>query len=156
MKIKVAQVVGLNTDQKAAQVVSESRGEGSYFFAVLILSCDDAFTKGRQVLSEISDFYFELDSGTPAEKLTATFEEAKKKLGVEGFSVLLASISGKVLYLQSIGDVTVFLKREEKLSPLNSNISGQLISGFLQESDRLLFATASLITFLGDDLADSL
>lgn len=156
MKIKVAQVVGLNTDQKAAQVVLESRGEGVYFFAVLILSCDDAFTKGRQALSEISDFYFELDTGTPAEKLTATFEEAKKKLGAEGFSVLLASVSGKVLYIQSVGDVTVFLKRGEKISPLNSNTSGQLISGFLQENDRLLFATASLITFLGDDLSDSL
>lgn len=154
MKLKIAQVIGLNTDQKAAQVVSNIRGDQA-FLAVLDLSCDDAFTKGRQALSEIADFYFDL-AATGGEKLLATFEEAKKKLEGE-FSLLLATISGKVLYVIGQGQIEVILKRSDKLSPLLS-VGGpnQLISGFLQGGDRLLLSTPSLTHFLGEDLEKSL
>lgn len=156
MKLKIAQVIGLNTDQKAAQVISNARNGDNSFFAVLDLTSDDAFTKGRQVLSELSDFYFDFE-GTPAEKLNAAFEEAQKKLAHEEFAILAASVSGKVLYLIGKGAVQVYLKRAEKLSSLLSvGAPNQLISGFLQEGDRLLFSTLSLISFLGDDLSKSL
>src|SRR3989344_8367622 len=156
MKLKIAQVIGLNTDQKAAQVISTARNEENSFLAVLDLSSDDAFTKGRQALSEISDFYFDFE-GTPVEKLNASFEEAQKKFGAEDFAILLAAISGKILYLISKGAVEVYLKRSGKLSPLlSAGPSNQLISGFLKEGDRLLLSTSSLISFLGDDLSKSL
>jgi len=61
MKLKVAQVIGLNTDQKAAQVISSPQDADNSFFAVLELKCDDAFTKGRQALTELSDFYFDFE-----------------------------------------------------------------------------------------------
>lgn len=155
MKLKIVQVVGLNTDQKAAQVTSEIREGDNSFFAVLILSCDDAFTKGRQILSDLSDFYFDFEGG-PAEKLTATFAQSQKKFETEEYSLLLGSIAGKVLYLISQGEVEVYLKRLDKLSPLlSAGGPNQLISGFLQEGDRLLFATHTLITFLGEDLTKS-
>jgi len=151
MKLKIAQVIGLNTDQKAAQVISNS-DEANSFFAVLILSSDDAFTKGRQMLGELSDFYFDFEDA-PAGKLKSTFEEAQKKLAAD-FSILLASISGKVLYIISKGEVEVYLKRSDKLSPLLSvGAPSQLISGFLQEGDRLFLSTASLTHFLGYDLS---
>ena len=161
MKTKVAQVIGLNTDQKAAQVISSIREEEA-FFSVLQLSCDDAFSKGRLALSELADFYFEFD-GSAAEKLDATFEEAKKKLSVEGtFDLLLSSISGKVLYLIGQGNIEAHLKRSDeqssfaKRSKLSSLLSigqpSQIISGFLQMNDRILLSTSSLVTFLDKEL----
>ncbi len=151
MELKIVQVLGLNTDQKAAQVISSARGDNT-FLAVLDLSCDDAFTRGRQVLSELSEVYFDFE-GTPPEKLAATFKEAKEKFKEEEFSLLTASISGRILYLLGAGDVEVYLKRASEVSPLLSvGAPAQLISGFLQAGDKLLLSTKSLITFLGEDL----
>lgn len=153
MNLKIAQVVGLNTDQKAAQVISDSRDSDNSFFAVLDLSSDDAFTKGRQILSEVADFYFDFE-GSPSEKLQKTFEEIQKRLEGSEFSVLLAAVSGKVLYLISQGAVEAYLKRADNLSSLLSvGTQGQLISGFLQEGDSLFLSTASLTQFLADDLS---
>lgn len=155
MKLNIAQVIGLNTDQKAAQVTSAQR-DGNSFLGVLTLSCDDAFTKGRQTLSELEDFYFEIE-GTVAEKLAAAFTEAQKKLSNQvEFDLILAAISGKVLYLIGKGEVGVYLKREDKLSSLLQIASGQLVSGFVSAGDRLLFSTTSLVNFLGTDLGKSL
>ncbi len=152
MEIKIAQVIGLNTDQKAAQVISTSRN-GDSFFAVLDLTCDDAFTKGRQILSDLSDFYFDFESTSIGEKLNATFEKAKEVFAQDEYALLLVSISGKVLYLISQGMMEVYLKRNEKLSSLLAvGAPAQLISGFLQAEDQLLLATKSLVEFLGEDL----
>lgn len=155
MQLKIAQVIGLNTDQKAAQVTSTTL-EDTTFLAILDLSSDDAFTRGRQVLSELSDFFFESE-GAPAEKLKATFAEGKQKFADGEFSLCLASFCGKALYLLGSGNVEVYLKREDKISALfSTGASEQLISGFMNPGDRLLFATTSLITFLGDDFKSAL
>mgnify|MGYP001559005643 CR=1 FL=1 len=72
MKLKVAQVIGLNTDQKAAQVLhSEGDGENA-FFGLINLESDDAFTRGRQTLSEISDAYFDFEL-PPSQKLSKIY-----------------------------------------------------------------------------------
>lgn len=156
MRLKIAQVIGLNTDQKAAQVTSSLRDDNS-FLSVLQITSDDAFTKGRQILSGLEDFYFEAE-GNISEKLNATFKEAESKSlkGLE-FDLLLAVIAGKVLYLIGRGQVEVYLKRGDKLSPLLSvGAPMQLVSGFLQDGDRLMFSTGSLITFLGPELEKAL
>lgn len=153
MQLKYAQIIGLNTDQKASQTNFTSQDEENAFLAVLQLSCDDAFTKGRQTLAELSDFYFEFD-GSPAQKLTATFGEAAKKFSEAEFHLGLATVSGKVLYLISQGEVVALLKREDKISNLlEMGSEKQLISGFLNEGDRILLATKSLTQTLADDLA---
>ncbi|MDD5147452.1 MAG: hypothetical protein PHV63_02835 [Candidatus Daviesbacteria bacterium] len=164
MKLKIAQVIGLNTDQKAAQAASAVRDD-STFLAVLELISDDAFTKGRATLSEIEDFYFESEGGA-GEKLTATFKEFEEKFsGEEDFSLGLAVISGKILYLIGKGQVEVNLKRKDKLlsllsvgTPSQSTAKQQacLISGFLEDGDKLLISTKSFITFLGSELEKSL
>src|SRR3989338_4097307 len=156
MKLNIAQVIGLNTDQKAAQVTSSER-DGNSFFAVLSLTCDDAFTKGRQVLSELEDFYFESE-GTVAEKLDAAFAEAQKKLSeqVTDWDLVLAAVSGKVLYLIGNGEVDVYLKRSDKISSLLKVASVQLVSGFINAGDKLVFSTRSLTAFLGSDFTKCL
>lgn len=157
MKLKIAQVVGLNTDQKAAQVISQVQNSENAFLGLLQLSCDDAFTKGRQALSELADFYFDFE-GSPAQKLTATFAEGVKKFSKEGgWDLCLAGVSGKVLYLTGQGQVEVYLKRRDKLSSLLATGSeGQLISGFLEDGDKLLLVSKNLSNFLGEALSKSL
>lgn len=151
MKLKTVQVIGLNTDQKAAQVSSDIR-EDSTFLAVLQLTSDDAFTKGRQALSELEDFFFEFE-GTQAEKLNATFKEASQKFEGLEYDLALAVVAGKVLYLVGQGQVEVYLRREGKLSSLLSvGAPSQLVSGFISTGDKLLFGTKTLIDFLDEDL----
>ena len=151
MKTKIAQVIGLNTDQKAALVLSSQREDESIFLAVLDLTCDDAFTRGRQVLNELSDDFFD-EEGSISLKLNNAFTSAYTKLSdVSGFDLLLATISGKVLYLIFNGNVVAFLKRGTISSLLDIGSPKQLISGFLEEGDRVLLSTSSLSNFLGDD-----
>lgn len=157
MKLKIAQIIGLNTDQKAAQVISSLR-DGNAFLAVLEVTSDDAFTKGRAALSELEDFYFDFEGGA-AEKLQATFEESGKKFdeSVSEWSLCLATILDKALYIINKGAMVVYLKRADKLSPLLPvGASSQLISGFLTDGDKLLFSTENLTTFLGPELNKSL
>lgn len=154
--ILVAKAIGLNTDQQAAQALYSPREDGDSFLAVLSLTSDDAFTRGRQLLLDLSDLYFD-EEGTVSEKLEKTFKQGVEKLkDVESFDLGVAVISGKVLYLLVQGKIKVMLNREGSTSPLLEEGSGQLISGFLKESDRVLFATESLINFLGSDLKNSL
>ncbi len=164
MKYKTAQAIGLNTDQEAALALSSVKEEENIFLGVLQLVCDDAFTKGRQVLTELADFYLEesltsevLDN-TPAKRLIATFKLAKEKLqDTENPHIILAAVSGKALYLIHQGEVEAFLKRSGNLSALiDHNQSEQLVSGFLQDLDKVLLSTKSLVSFLGDDLEKSL
>lgn len=156
MNIKVAQIVGLNTDQKAALILYQQREEET-FLSVLQLRCDDAFTKGRTNLSEFADFYFDFE-GTAAEKLNATFKETLEKFSsADTFDLLLSAVSSKALYLIGQGEIAAYLKRRGKLSPLlEIGASAQIISGFLQVGDRILLSTKSLVAFLGEDLDNSL
>lgn len=157
MKLKIAQVIGLNTDQKAALVTSEFQEGENGFFALTQLTCDDAFTKGRQILSELADFYFDFESASGGQKLTATFAKGLESLPEGDRDLILAATSGKIFYLLGEGRVEVYLKREGKLaSLLTAGPQGQLVSGFLQEGDKILLSTRGLADFLGEDLTKSL
>lgn len=153
MKLKAAQVIGLNTDQKAAQVLhSEGDGENA-FFGLINLESDDAFTRGRQTLSEISDAYFDFEF-SPSQKLSEAFKLIVEKLqDAANFDLVLSSVSGKALYLIGRGEVEVYLKRDAKVSQLLSvGAPADLISGFLQKGDRIFFATKNLTTHLSGDI----
>lgn len=169
MHYKAAQVIGPNTDQVAAQSLSSIRDEGSVFAAVIHLNCDDAFTRGRQALAELADLYFEEDGSIP-EKLKNTFFKAEELLNKPPdslsevkqptevkYDLVIAVISGKTLYLIYEGEVVVYLKRNGKVSSLLSIGSPkQIISGFLQDDDRILLATADLSEYLETELSKTL
>ena len=153
--IKVGKVVGINTDQQAALASSTGSEGDSYFLAILSLVCDDAFTRGRQLLSEISDAYFDASEGS-AKGLTEAAEALKSKLSdTESYSFLLGGFSGKALYLIGKGEVVAKLQRSGGVSPLDLS-SGQLVSGFLQEGDRVILATVTMVEFLGGEFTPSL
>ncbi|TSC63817.1 MAG: Uncharacterized protein G01um101493_326, partial [Microgenomates group bacterium Gr01-1014_93] len=147
MRYKVNKFLGLNTDQQASLAISESRGEENLFLGLLSLTSDDAFTKGRQLLSDAADQYFEFD-GEISEKLENVFNKLKEDLKESEGSILLASISGKSLYLLGEGKVLAHLRRSGNLKPLFIEGSGQLISGFLSGEDKILIATCDLTAIL--------
>ncbi len=157
MKFITRSTIGLNTDQEAALIVSEANDSGQVFIAMLKVVCDDAFTTGRQILSDVEDLYQESEE-TGAKRLDEAFTQALQKLSeVERFDLTLASVSGKVLYLVNRGTNAGFLKRQNKLSNLVAVAPhSQVISGFVQEGDRLFFATENLISFLGEELGQNL
>lgn len=158
MIYKFAKVVGLNTDSDAAQVIISSDDPQSSFLGLLELSCDDAFTRGRQLLSDLVDFYQEtgVEDKSEGERLKEVFTKALEYLKeTKEPSIIIASLSGKVLYLIGQGGVNSYLRRLDKISTLDGN-SGQLTSGFLQEGDRVFFATKNLTDQLGNDLENTL
>lgn len=156
MIYKIARAVGLNSDQRASLVSSVPKDAENLLLGVLQLTCDDAFTRGRQLLSELSDNFFEEDGPLP-ERLTAVFQKAKQSLqDVSDHSLLLAAVSGKILYLIGQGRVKIYLKRLDKSSPLLEEGNGQILSGFLQDGDRVFLATDGLTDFLGEDLKNLL
>ncbi len=172
MLYKAAHVIGPNTDQTAAQALSTKKDESNIFAAVIHLTCDDAFTRGRQLLSELTDFYFEEEGSIP-DKINNTFAKAEQLLtnptveeGVDEalplppaaqYDLVLAVISGKTLYILYTGNVVAYLKREGKISSLLSIGSPkQIISGFLQDQDRMLLATSDLSDYLESELEKTL
>ena len=154
MNYKFAKLVGLNTDIEAAQITISTNDPQNSFLGVIELTCDDAFVRGRQALSELVDSYLEerIDSKTEGERLKDSFTALLDKLkDVKSFSVVISSLQGKVLYIIGQGNIDCFLRRVDKISTLDST-SGQLVSGFLQERDRIFFSTRNLTKYLGDDL----
>src|SRR3989344_6195164 len=151
MIINSYKAVGLNTDQQAAQAVS-SIGVAN-FFGLIDLTCDDAFIRGRQLLSDLDDFYNQEDSGNVSDNLNQTFKKATEELkDLEDYDLLLAVISGKALYILGKGRVSVYLRRSCKLTELSREGSGQLISGFIEEGDRIFLTTQNLYNFFGGEL----
>ena len=145
MNYKVAKVLGFNSDQQAAQGASFAEGPDNVLLVLLKITSDDAFTEGRQLLSSLADNFFAGEGSIP-EKLSACFKE----VGSNG--AVLAVASGKTFYLLWQGEMEVNLIRAGVLSTLtNLAGEGQLISGFLQGSDRVLLSTKSFRQFLGEE-----
>lgn len=150
--LKIAKVVGLNSDTDAALALS-SPG----FFAVVAASLEDAFTKTRQTLFEAETFFTSSDLNT-SQKISETAEIIKKSLlGAENIQILLAVIEedeqGTAMYLLYQGNsLKAYLIRKGKRSDLIQVADGEIISGLLEEEDRVVLATESLIDFLSEDL----
>lgn len=153
MNYKVGKVVGINTDQRASLCISAPGEEENLFLGVLALECDDAFTRGRSLLSDVADEF--LDSAeSHVQRLTKAAEVMTEKLAdTQKFSFLLAGFSGKALYLIGKDDCLAYLFRANSLQSLGLT-PGQVISGFLQPGDRVVLATKGLIESF--DLASSL
>lgn len=150
--LKIAKVVGLNSDTDAALAFSSSG-----FFAIVASSLEDAFTKTRQALFEAETFFTSSDLNT-SQKIAGTAEIIKKSLsGAENIQILLAVIEedeqGTAMYLLYQGNsLKAYLIRKGKRSDLIQVSDGEIISGLLEEEDRVVLSTESLIDFLSEDL----
>lgn len=157
--LKTAKVVGLNSDNEAALALISSGGDSStFFFAVALCSLEDAFTKVRQALFE-AESEFTSSSQSLSERLLTVFTSIKNLLPeAEKLEVILATVdedeSGTVLYLMESGEsLTATLLREGNQTDLGKVSQGEVVSGILQEGDRIIMSTKSLIDFLGKDFS---
>lgn len=114
---------------------------------------DDAYTKVHHALSIAEESLQDLQSEPVAsqlEKLLQTIEEALSDS--EDKSVLVSCIKGQTLYLmRSQSSVLAYLWRKNRHTDL-SNLApeSKLVSGMLQEGDRVVFTTTSLLAVLAN------
>ena len=155
--LKIAKIVGLNSDIDAALTIAATVS-GSSFFALASSSVDDAFTSIRQALTEAESAFFDSHEALP-QRLTEIGETLLKTLSAgEDSRVLLGAVSEDgehcALYLLNRGpSLKAVLFREGQEIDLCSLSEGQVISGILEAGDRVVIATGSLFDFLGEDAA---
>lgn len=154
--IKVAKVVGLNSDTTAALALT-SQKEQLLFCAIISCECEDAFTKVRQTLSLTEEVFYS-SSATVSQRLPEVFKEARnflqdsKKIEIE-LAAIVEDDSGTVLYLLTSGDnLTAYLLRGNDRNNLSDLSRGDVVSGVIQEGDRILLCTQSLLEFYGHKL----
>lgn len=153
--LKTVKVVGLNSDATAAQVLLVDSNPRLY--AIVTAACDDAFGRCRQALLEAEDLFYSL-SDPIAHRISQTLGSIKDSLaGAEGLQVLVAVVQendaqGMVLYLAGQGSsLKSFLVRDGGRADLLTEPEGGLVSGFLQEGDRVVLTTSSLVELLGSE-----
>ncbi len=150
--LKIAKVVGLNSDTDAALALSSAG-----LFAIVASSLEDAFTRTRQALFEAETFFTSTDLNI-SQKISKTAEIIKKSLqDAENIQILLTVIeedeNGSAMYLLYQGDsLKAYLIRKGKRSNLAEVADGEIISGLLEDGDRIVLSTNSLIDFLSEDL----
>lgn len=169
--LSTAKVVGLNLDTAASLILVSSGSLKTRLYALVSSSCEDAFTRTRQVLSEIEGYFYgyesdeekKLENGSISQKLTLCLEHIKKSLGdADSLQVLLAATqdddSGTVYYLLSDqgGAVekvldTLLIRGNQETSLCQLGESSELVSGVLKEGDRVVMYTSNLSSFLGSD-----
>lgn len=150
--IKAVKAIGGNTDFLTAQAFSFIR-EDTCLTAIISASGEDVFTKVRIVGLRIEDDFF-TQEGKPPENLKKTFEEVIKGLKgqTETFGVLLIFWQKNVLYLLSHGGHKAYLTRDDQVINLTDQASsGQLISGYLKENDKLLLVSQRASNRVWDD-----
>lgn len=158
---RTTKVVGLNSDQQAAQALtSYGPGEDSdvCFLAIVYCVSEDAFIRGRQSLLEAETQFYASSEGLSS-RLTNVYAALKQALlGVDDLSILVSCAQctdqERTLYLISDNDfLQARLLRESSWIDLTSGVEkGQLISGFMEGNDRLFIFTRSLIDLMENNL----
>lgn len=154
--LKTVKVVGLNSDAQAAQVlISETEPR---LFLLLFVVCDDAFSRSRQALLEAEDIFYSTNDSI-GDKINQTVTSIKASLSdVEQLDVLLSVLSTtddkKVLYLIKHGAsfLASLIRSSKKINLLENASDNELVSGFLQEGDRIVLTTNSLFELLGEEV----
>lgn len=140
--IKAVKAIGGNTDFLTAQAFTFLQDETA-LSAIISASGEDVFTKVRVAGVKLEDDFFEME-GKSVDKLQLVFDQLLSTLTkqTDSLSVILALWQKNVLYLLSQGNHQAYLKRGDQLINLTSGIvDDQLISGYLQPSDRLLLVS---------------
>jgi hypothetical protein len=162
--IKVAKVVGLNSDTHAAQLLVATQSSDLNLYVVVVCKTEDAFTKARFALSEAEQVFFSTQDSISS-RINQTLEKINELLSeAEEKEVVMAVLQDdsqetKAIYIMHSGNSapsrssSVLLLREGQLTDLcELGPSGQLVSGFLKLNDRLLITTLSIKGVLGREL----
>lgn len=160
--LEVAKIVGLNSDIQASQVLVDIPQEGPAFFAIVATACDDAFTRSRQALLSAEDVFSQSNDDI-SYRLGQSLDAVKNELkDTQYLEALIATTSEGAFYLihysQSGPDdntpgllAATAVRGGKPFNLLSLAPAGQLISGFLNPSDRVILATHSLEQVLGEE-----
>lgn len=154
--LKTAKVVGLNSDNAAAlALVSPSQTSNLTLFLIAYCEAEDAFSKVRQSLSEAEEAFYSADLPV-ADRLNEAANMVKSALSeavcvqVMAAAVLEDSSTTTLYFLSQSEQLLAFLLRDKKVVSLSAvGEVGQLISGILEEGNRVILTTESLINLLG-------
>lgn len=161
--LKAVKIVGLNFDSEVAlaHITLEQPIDGMKanlrLFGIVSCEADDAFSITRQAFFEAEGVFFGFN-GSPATRLAETLQALQKSLsGTDNLQILLGATSedesGTVLYLMQKGDILkAYLLRGKEQNDLCKMLDGQLISGVLEEGDRVVIVNPTLIGIVGEDL----
>lgn len=141
---KTAKITGLNSDQLAASAMVINRQPETSYFILLSVISDDAFARLRLALSQTEELLDELADQSVAACLKSLQDHLLASFaGSEQTSILTAALHNQSLYILRKGDqAEAHLVRKEQLSNLTKLASeGQLVSGFLQTSDRVVLSS---------------
>lgn len=154
--LKVAKIVGVNSDIEASLALVSNNQALLRFFAIVSCEAEDAFSRTRQALVEAEDT-FDTFEGTLANKLAEVASSIKHSLSdTQNLQFLLAAVqedsAGEALYLLCQAEhLNAYLLRGDKKSRLcESTASSEIVSGILKPGDRVVLTTQSLIDLLGD------
>ncbi len=153
---QTAKIVGLNSDQLAAQVLIVDHQPQTSYVLVLSAVCDDAFSQVRQALAQVEDELENLAELPMLERLKSLEQKVISLLNnPEEVGVIVAAFDKQSCYLIRHGKlVAAYLLRSGNLSELSSIAAeGKLISGLLQEGDRVVISTTSLKELLKEDFS---
>lgn len=154
--LKTAKIIGLNSDQEAALALV-CPVLPLTLFLILYCKTDDAFSKIKQALIEAEELFFASGKAN-SEKIVEVKDQIKSSLAdVLNLQLLLAVAEekedgGRVFYLLIEGDGLIAkLQRRGQTSDLIKLAQGELVSGFLKSSDRLVMGTKGVEEVLGQD-----
>lgn len=155
--LKTAKIVGLNSDTNSALALISRNTSGLYLFLIVSCSSDDSFSRTRSALFEAEDL-FNGSTEKISQRLSEIVEAVKTSLkDTENLQILAAGASegeaSSLLYMICLGeDLNAYLVRDNKNIDLCKMVEpGHLLSGPIEEGDRLIFTTNSLLEILGDD-----
>ncbi|KKR80770.1 MAG: hypothetical protein UU73_C0002G0089 [Candidatus Daviesbacteria bacterium GW2011_GWA1_41_61] len=165
--LKVAKVIGLNSDTDAAlsYISSPQRREGEEdncwrLYLLISASLDDAFSQSRRAIYQAEDVFF--SSSQPLkERLQTTFEAIQNFLKqAEDLEIIAGlseeSLSADNLYLYYLGSsVKAYLFREDKVTDLLQLApSCHLVSGIIKSGDRIIFSTSNFEELWGQNFKE--
>lgn len=149
--IKISRFISGNTDVLSAQAFIFER-DSLRLLVTVYAEGDNAFTQIRQVVTDLEDDFFDQEEAI-ALRLENLLDNLKEKLkNLEEVQILTACLQehakvqesvSATLYLLSLGTTQAYLLRGDNLVTLLANVKETLMSGHLQDNDKLIFFAKS-------------
>lgn len=140
---RITKAIGGNSDLNTSQsfVFQGATQESEQVMLMVLISAsgEDIFTKTRNIGFSTEQFFFSSEFPL-TERLQKTLDFLLEQThAIEHKNILLAVLKDEALYMLSAGSDQVLLNREQKTSSLINQGDNQLISGFIQSGDKVLF-----------------
>ena len=153
-----AKAIGANTDVVTAQAFVFPRVENPDELLVLLIAGigEDGFAIIRKAGLDTEELFFAQDNVSQSFEKTTAFIKSELSL-LEQFSAIIGFFEKETLYVETINQFSCLLLRQNHTIELTRGLENEkLISGLLQEEDRVLFLSPPLTETENSDIQKSL